>query len=126
MGASHHLVSTVDDVAWLLNLRGSDVPFNPVFVAHLLIGPDGATLYIAPGKCSPELQQALAADGVQLAPYEEAPGALAALPAAALASRPMLQVVSLWACTLTRGPWAAMAQLQQSDCAHSKIGRAHV
>jgi len=52
----------------------------------------------------------------------------AALPAAALASRPMLQVVSLWACTLTRGPWAAMAQLQQSDCAHSTdpAVRAHV
>ena len=52
----------------------------------------------------------------------------AALPAAALASRPMLQVVSLWACTLTRGPWAAMEQLQQSDCAHSTdpAVRAHV
>ena len=52
----------------------------------------------------------------------------AALPAEALASRPMLQVVSLWACSLTRGPWAAMEQLQQSDCAHSTdpAVRAHV
>ncbi len=33
-GATHHLVSTVDDVAWLLNLRGSDVDYNPVFLAH--------------------------------------------------------------------------------------------
>ena len=43
----------------------------------------------------------------------------AALPAGVLAARPMLQVVSLWAATLTRGPWEAMAQLQQSACAHS-------
>ena len=52
----------------------------------------------------------------------------AALPAAALANRPMLQVVSLWACTLTRGPWVAMDLLQQSDCAHSTdpAVRAHV
>ena len=52
----------------------------------------------------------------------------AALPAAALADRPMLQVVSLWACTLTRGPWAAMEQLNQSGVAHSADAavRAHV
>ena len=48
--------------------------------------------------------------------------------AAALAEQPMLQVVSLWACNLTRGPWAAMEQLQQSGCATSADAavRAHV
>ena len=52
----------------------------------------------------------------------------AALPAAALVDRPMLQVVSLWACTLTRGPWEAMEQLHQSGCEHSAdpAVRAHV
>ena len=43
----------------------------------------------------------------------------AALPAALLAARPMLQVVALWACSLTRGPWQAMAELRQSGCADS-------
>ena len=43
----------------------------------------------------------------------------AALPAALLQARPMLQVVALWACTLTRGPWQAMAELRQSGCADS-------
>jgi LuxR family transcriptional regulator, maltose regulon positive regulatory protein len=45
-----------------------------------------------------------------------------------LSERPMLQVVSLWACTLTRGPWEAMQQLQQSGCEHSAdpAVRAHV
>ena len=36
-GATHHFVSTVDDIAWITNLRGSDVNYNPVFLAHLLI-----------------------------------------------------------------------------------------
>jgi LuxR family maltose regulon positive regulatory protein len=52
----------------------------------------------------------------------------AAMPDAALADRPMLQVVSLWASNLTRGPWAAMEQLQRSGCASSADAavRAHV
>lgn len=52
----------------------------------------------------------------------------AALPDAALADKPMLQVMALWACTLTRGPWAAMAQLQRSDIARSSDAavQAHV
>jgi len=80
-GANQHFISSLDDVAWLLNLRGSDVTFNPVFVAHLLVGMESATLFIADGKCNAQLQQALAADGVRLAPYDHAPAALAALPA---------------------------------------------
>lgn len=52
----------------------------------------------------------------------------AALPAAALSGQPMLQMVSLWACNLTRGPWEAMEQLHQSGCERSTdpAVRAHV
>jgi Xaa-Pro aminopeptidase len=70
-GAGWHLISTLDDIAWLLNLRGSDVPYNPVFVAHLLIGPGSATLFIADGKVPPQLRRRLADDGVQLGGYPE-------------------------------------------------------
>ena len=49
-GATHHLVSSVDDVAWLLNLRGADVGFNPVFLAHLLLDATEATLFVGAGK----------------------------------------------------------------------------
>jgi len=80
-GCTHHLVSTVDDVAWITNLRGADVDYNPVFLAHLLIGPHSATLYVGAGKVPPELAQALAADGVQLADYAQASAGLGALPA---------------------------------------------
>jgi Xaa-Pro aminopeptidase len=78
-GASHHFVSTVDDIAWITNLRGSDVTYNPVFLAHLLLDMTGARLYLAPSKVSADLSARLAADGVQLAPYGAAPGALSAL-----------------------------------------------
>ncbi|TXD91363.1 aminopeptidase P family protein, partial [Mitsuaria sp. TWR114] len=49
-GVSHHLISSVDDVAWLFNLRGSDVSYNPVFLAHALLDANGATLFVQPGK----------------------------------------------------------------------------
>ncbi|WP_457394880.1 aminopeptidase P family protein [Roseateles sp. P5_E1] len=79
--ATHHLVSTVDDVAWLLNLRGSDVQCNPVFIAHLLLDPTGGRLFIGDGKVPADVAARLAADGIQLAPYGQASSALAALPA---------------------------------------------
>ena len=80
-GASHHLISTVDDIAWLLNLRGSDVEYNPVFLAHLLLDMRGGRLFVATGKIDAALTARLAADGLQVLPYEQAAGALAALPA---------------------------------------------
>jgi Xaa-Pro aminopeptidase len=83
-GATHHFISTVDDIAWVTNLRGADVDYNPVFMAHLLLDGRQATLFIADGKIDDTLRQALAADGVKLAPYAQAPAALAALPANAV------------------------------------------
>ncbi len=83
-GATHHLISTVDDIAWLLNLRGADVNFNPVFLAHALIAASGVTLFVGAGKIDAALQAVLARDGVRLAPYADAALALAALPADAV------------------------------------------
>lgn len=80
-GASHHLISTLDDLAWLFNLRGQDVDYNPVFLAHALIERTGpARLFIATGKVDAALAGRLAEDGVQLAPYEALRPALAGLP----------------------------------------------
>ncbi|MDC8015281.1 aminopeptidase P family protein [Tahibacter soli] len=87
-GATHHLVSSLDDIAWIASLRGTDVPYNPVFVAHLLLSPERATLFvgadkIGTDKIGAELAARLAADGIDLAGYAEAGAALAALPAGA-------------------------------------------
>ncbi len=84
-GAAWHFISSLDDVAWLLNLRGSDVPFNPVFLAHVLVGPDSVRLFVAPGKIDAALRARLAADGVTVEDYGTAAAALRALaPGAAL------------------------------------------
>ncbi len=79
-GATHHFVSTVDDVAWITNLRGADVDYNPVFLAHLLIEARKATLFVSAGKIDTALAKELAADGIVLADYADAAKALAALP----------------------------------------------
>ena len=83
-GATHHFVSTVDDIAWLFNLRGADVPYNPVFLAHALITADQATLFVAEGKVPSELAARLQADGVRVRPYAQASEALAALDSTAV------------------------------------------
>jgi len=81
LGAQWHWISSLDDIAWLLNLRGSDVPFNPVFLAHVLIGPHEVRLFVAPEKVPAALREQLAADGVQVFDYNSAAGALRALAA---------------------------------------------
>jgi len=82
--ATQHFISTVDDIAWLFNLRGADVPYNPVFLAHALITADQATLFVADGKVPSELAARLQADGVRVRPYSQASEALAALDAGAV------------------------------------------
>lgn len=66
-GASHHFVSTVDDIAWITNLRGADVEYNPVFLGHLLVEAQRATLHVGAGKIDAALAARLAADGIALA-----------------------------------------------------------
>ncbi|MDC7696554.1 aminopeptidase P family protein [Vogesella indigofera] len=80
-GASHHFISTLDDIAWLLNLRGGDVNYNPVFISHLLLNGSGGTLFVGDGKVDAGLMERLAADGIAVAGYEQAKAALTALPA---------------------------------------------
>lgn len=80
-GAHWHLLSALDDIAWTLNLRGSDVSYNPVFLSYLLIGPDQAFLFVDSNKLSAGIQEALAADGVQVQGYTELSSFMRALPA---------------------------------------------
>ncbi|SIT35678.1 Peptidase M24 [Paraburkholderia piptadeniae] len=79
-GAQWHFISTLDDLAWLMNLRGADVNYNPVFVAHALIGLERASLFVTDGKVPAALAESLARDGIRVEPYAKAADALAALP----------------------------------------------
>ena len=65
------LVTALDDIAWTLNLRGSDVHCNPVFVSYLLIASDKATLYINKVKLTAEVRDYLKSQGVETADYSE-------------------------------------------------------
>ena len=79
--ADAHFIATLDDIAWLFNLRGSDVSFNPVFVSFALIESGKATLFLDLGKVSDELRGILEREGVALRDYAEINAALASLPA---------------------------------------------
>ncbi|MDD1974749.1 MULTISPECIES: aminopeptidase P family protein [Pseudomonas] len=79
--ADWHFIATLDDIAWLFNLRGSDVSYNPVFVAFALISQDQAILFVAPSKLDAPLRQVLAADGVEVRDYTAIQAALAEVPA---------------------------------------------
>ncbi|EIK94652.1 Xaa-Pro aminopeptidase [Pseudomonas sp. M47T1] len=80
-GADWHFIATVDDIAWLFNLRGSDVSYNPVFLSFALISQDQALLFVAPGKVDAALSATLAEEGVTLRDYHQVGGALAEVPA---------------------------------------------
>ena len=64
------LLSTLDDIAWTLNLRGTDVRCNPVFVAYLLISDTQTTLYINKVKLTREVSAYLSAQGITVDDYE--------------------------------------------------------
>ena len=64
------LLSTLDDIAWTLNLRGTDVRCNPVFVAYLLISDTKTTLYINKVKLTREVSAYLSAQGITVDDYE--------------------------------------------------------
>lgn len=70
--ADAHLVSSLDDLAWILNIRGNDVKCNPVVLGFLLIEQERSTLYIDRAKLHQRDQDTLYAAGVSLSPYDEA------------------------------------------------------
>ena len=75
------LISSLDDIAWLLNLRGNDVACSPVFLSYLAMTADDVHLFLNPGVLTEDLKQVLNADGVSIAPYFDVFSYAAALPA---------------------------------------------
>lgn len=82
-GADYHIITSLDDIAWLLNLRGDDVACNPVFLAYLAVTPDSVLLFAQPEEFSDAadpaavhgvygsfLVKGLEEDGVHLRPYD--------------------------------------------------------
>lgn len=68
--ADVHIISTLDDIAWLTNLRGQDVTYNPVFLAFIMITPSSVTLFIDEEKLTPEVKKYLTEHKVTVFPYD--------------------------------------------------------
>ena len=66
-----HFISSLDDIAWVLNARGQDVEYNPVFLSHLYISAQQAVLFIDSNKVDLTTQQAFKADGIEIRDYED-------------------------------------------------------
>ncbi|MCB0704909.1 MAG: aminopeptidase P family protein [Saprospiraceae bacterium] len=66
----NYLLTGLDDIAWLFNLRGTDVACNPVFYAYASISPDNVTLFVDAAKVPNELRKELAEAGIELRPYD--------------------------------------------------------
>jgi len=75
-GADWHFIATLDDIAWLFNLRGSDVSYNPVFLAFAVIGRDSAQLFVNLSSVDPQVVESLEKEGIQLSAYHEIKSAL--------------------------------------------------
>ena len=67
--ANVFVMSALDDIAWLFNIRGNDVDYNPVVIAYALVEEDKATLFIAPEKLTTETRIYLENEGVSVAAY---------------------------------------------------------
>jgi Xaa-Pro aminopeptidase len=71
LGAQAHVLTLLDAIAWLFNIRGTDVEFNPLAISYALITPEKATLFIKPIKVSDGDKLYLQSEGVDLAPYDD-------------------------------------------------------
>lgn len=67
-----YFVTALDEIAWLLNVRGKDIPYNPLVVSYLIVHPAGATWFVDETKLSTQLKEELHHDSVTVAPYAEA------------------------------------------------------
>lgn len=78
--ATHYIVSALDDIAWLTNLRGSDVEYNPVFYAYMIITHEEEHLYINPHKLTSTISRRLDEDGIKVSLYDHFEKNLSNLP----------------------------------------------
>lgn len=69
--ANMHVISSLDDVAWTLNLRGSDVECNPVFLGYVVISLDSASLFVEESKLDEKVKDHLKSASVEIRPYKE-------------------------------------------------------
>lgn len=68
---SHFFVSSLDDIAWIFNLRGSDVDYNPVFLAYAILNKEQTKLFLDESKLKAGLKETLQKDNITILPYDQ-------------------------------------------------------
>ncbi|MDE5602827.1 MAG: aminopeptidase P family protein [Helicobacter sp.] len=69
--ATYHLISALDDIAWICNLRGSDIPYNPVFLSYLIVSEKESILFVDKEKIPQVILDNLYKDGFIIKPYKQ-------------------------------------------------------
>lgn len=95
-GAEDALICALDEIAWVLNIRSTDVPCNPAATSFLYLSPAGSTLFIDPDKVDEAAAAHLAAAGVTTKPYDAIMTALEAVTDRKVLAQPSRTAVRLW------------------------------
>lgn len=78
--AQYHIISTLDDIAWILNVRGNDIPHVPVVLSFLVIGKEDAMWFVEENALSDEVKEMAAECGITIRPYEDVYAYAATIP----------------------------------------------
>ncbi|OSS45467.1 hypothetical protein B5807_10320 [Epicoccum nigrum] len=119
------VVSMLDEIAWLFNLRGNDIPYNPVFFSYAVVTPTAATLYVDESKLPQGVRNHLG-DKVEIRPYEAIFGDVAALSKASLEVKDEAETKKKFL-TSNRASWAlnkALGGEEKVEETRSPIGDA--
>ena len=128
---THTLLTNLDEIAWVLNIRASDIHLNPLAIAYAIVGRDAATLFTAPDRVDDETASRLEGIGVDIRPYAALAEGLDSLPADARVGIDEAQVNQYLAERIgdaRRVPFASplrLAQAVKNDTEIANTRRAH-
>ena len=120
-GVAGVLLTMLDEVAWMTNLRGCDVDYNPVFVAYMLVTENNATLFVPNEKITPTVKEYLSGEGIGLAHYDEVWSALREFEGESLllqsnrCNRAVLENLNTACCPLFENSPVAMMKAVKND-----------
>ena len=131
--ADRMLIAGLDDIAWLFNIRGGDIAFNPVPMAYALIGFDKASLYVSEEAVTADVRKELAEDGVEIRPYFAVYEDLRELPeySSLLLDRSSCNVALLAAVpagvgVIHKSSWTTLQKAVKNPVEAANIRRAHI
>ncbi len=131
--ADRMLIAGLDDIAWLFNIRGGDIAFNPVPMAYALIGFDKAGLYVSEEAVTADVRKELAEDGVEIRPYFAVYEDLRELPeySSLLLDRSSCNVALLAAVpagvgVIHKSSWTTLQKAVKNPVEAANIRRAHI